>query len=376
MSAGWKILAGLLVLAAAGGGVAYHLKAERSAAIAQSANGQTAKPAPQQNAGPPVEVAEVTVDTVRTEITAVGSLLPNEAVTIQPEISGRISRILFQDVQRVERGAPLVELDKDILQAELAQAQANLSLSKANYDRADTLLKQGTGTVRARDEAVARLRSDEAGVDLAKARLDKATIRAPFSGVLGLRSISLGRYVTPADTIVTLQQIDPLKAEFRVPEVYLTAVRVGQKIEMTADALAGQSFTGEIYAIDPQVDVNGRSLRIRALVPNPDLALSPGLFIRLTIIAETRPDAVLVPESSVTPVGQKRFVYRLVEDKAVLTEVQLGERRPGLVEVLSGLKPKDVVVVAGQLRLRDGIKVDVVGRGAPVAGTGRTAPGS
>lgn len=371
MSAGWKILAGLLVLAAAGGGAAYHLKAERSAAIAQ-----TAKPAPQQNAGPPVEVAEVTVDTVRTEITAVGSLLPNEAVTIQPEISGRISRILFEDVQRVDRGAPLVELDKDILQAELAQAQANLSLSKANYDRADTLLKQGTGTVRARDEAVARLRSDEAGVDLAKARLDKATIRAPFSGVLGLRSISLGRYVTPADTIVTLQQIDPLKAEFRVPEVYLTAVRVGQKIEMTADALAGQSFTGEIYAIDPQVDVNGRSLRIRALVPNPDLALSPGLFIRLTIIAETRPDAVLVPESSVTPVGQKRFVYRLVEDKAVLTEVQLGERRPGLVEVLSGLKPKDVVVVAGQLRLRDGIKVDVVGRGAPVAGTGRTAPGS
>ncbi|MFN3461327.1 MAG: efflux RND transporter periplasmic adaptor subunit [Oceanibaculum sp.] len=367
MSAGWKILAGLLILAAAGGGVAYHLQNERSAAIAQ-----TATTAPAQGSAPPVEVAEVTVDTVRSEITAIGSLLPNEAVTIQPEISGRISRILFEDVQQVERGAPLVELDSEILRAELAQAQANLSLSRANFERADTLLKQGTGTVRARDEAVARLRSDEAGLDLAKARLEKTTIRAPFSGVLGLRSISLGRYITPADTIVTLQQIDPLKAEFRLPEIYLTAIRVGQKIEMTADALSGERFSGEIYAIDPQIDVNGRSLRIRALVPNPERSLFPGLFVRLTIIADTRMNAVLVPESAITPVGQKRYVYRLVSGKVALTEVELGARRPGMVEVLSGLSPKDVVVVAGQLRLRDGIAVEVVGELPP----GAAAPGS
>lgn len=367
MSAGWKILAGLVVLAAAGGGVAYHLKNEGSAAVAQTEN-----KASQQNAGPAVEVAEVTIDTVRSEITAVGSLLPNEAVSIQPEIAGRISRILFEDVQQVERGAPLVELDKEILQAELAQAQSNLSLSRANFDRADTLLKQGTGTARARDEAWARLRSDEAGLDLAKARLEKTTIRAPFSGVLGLRSVSLGRYVTPADIIVTLQQIDPLKAEFRVPEIYLTSIRVGQKVEMTADALSDQTFTGEIYAIDPQIDVNGRSLRIRALVPNPEFSLFPGLFIRLTIIADTRLNAVLVPESAITPVGQERYVYRLVGDKVALTKVELGARRPGMVEVLSGLNPKDVVVVAGQLRLRDGVAVDVVGRDAPAV----TAPGS
>lgn len=367
MSAGWKILAGLLVIAAAGSGAVYHLKDEDSAAVAQ-----TGDKAPQQNAGPAVEVAEVVVDTVRSEITAIGSLLPNEAVAIQPEIAGRISRILFEDVQQVERGAPLIELDKEILQAELAQAQSNLSLSRANFDRADTLLKQGTGTARARDEAVARLRSDEAGLDLAKARLEKTTIRAPFSGVLGLRSISLGRYVTPADIIVTLQQIDPLKAEFRVPEIYLTSIRVGQKIEMTADALSGQTFTGEIYAIDPQVDVNGRSLRIRALVPNPDISLFPGLFIRLTIIADTRQNAVLVPESAITSDGQERYVYRLVGGKVALTRVELGARRPGMVEVLNGLNPEDVVVVAGQLRLRDGIAVDVVGHGAPLV----TAPGS
>jgi membrane fusion protein (multidrug efflux system) len=137
MSAGWKILAGLVILAAAGGGAAYYLKDKDSAAVAQ-----TETTASQQNAGPAVEVAEVTIDTVRSEITAIGSLLPNEAVSIQPEIAGRISRILFEDVQRVERGAPLVELDKEILQAELAQAQSNLSLSRANFDRADTLLKR------------------------------------------------------------------------------------------------------------------------------------------------------------------------------------------------------------------------------------------
>ncbi|KZD12586.1 efflux RND transporter periplasmic adaptor subunit [Oceanibaculum pacificum] len=350
----------MAAVGAIGVGAVIYLEGTNRPAVAQSA------PQPQASAAPPVEVAKVTIDTVRREINAVGSLLPNESVILQPEISGRISRILFEDVQKVERGAALVELDKEILQAELAQAEANLALARANFDRADTLLKQGTGTARTRDEALARLRSDQAGQELAKARLDKTTIRAPFAGVLGLRNLSVGRYVTPADTIVALQQIDPLKAEFRVPEVYLTSVNVGQKIEMTADALAGRDFVGEIYAIDPQIDIDGRSLRIRALVPNKDGALSPGLFIRLTIIASVRENAVLVPESAITPIGQERYVYKLQDDKAVLTKVNLGSRRPGMVEVLKGLSPEDVVIIAGQTRLRDGIKVEVV---ATVPGT-------
>ncbi|MBU2091256.1 MAG: efflux RND transporter periplasmic adaptor subunit [Alphaproteobacteria bacterium] len=354
MGRGWKLSLGLAVIIAIGAGVIIYLDGSQQPAVAQST--QTPAVAP-----PPVEAAKVTLDAVRTEIGAVGSLLPNEQVVIQPEIAGRISRILFEDVQQVERGAPLVELDKEILQAELAQAEANLALAKANFDRADTLLKQGTGTVRTRDEALARLRSDQAGQELAKARLAKTTIRAPFDGVLGLRMLSLGRYITPADSIVTLQQIDPLKAEFRVPEIYLSSVSVGQKVEMTADALAGRNFVGEIYAIDPQVDINGRSLRIRALVPNKDKALSPGLFVRLTIISNTRENAVLVPESAITSVGRERFVYRLDGTKAVLTKVELGSRRPGMVEVLKGLGPDDIVVTAGQMRLRNGMTVEIVG---------------
>ena len=312
-----------------------------------------------------VEAKRVEVDTVLEEIRAVGTLRPEESVVVSPEIAGRIARIRFKESDTVEAGDVLVELDATILRAELAKTQADLTLARANHQRATTLARQGTGTLRARDEAIAALQAAQASHALAEARLEKTSIAAPLSGVVGLRSVSVGAYVTPGDRIVELADIDPIKVDFRVPELVLSSLRPGQRIRVTVDAFPGKTFEGEIYAIDPLVDVNGRAVRLRARIPNPDRLLSPGLFARVQVVIDRRNDAVLVPESAVFPDGEKTFVYRVIANRAVRTEVRLGQRLPGRVEVLAGLDPESVVVTAGHQQLRTDSRVDVV---KPVAG--------
>lgn len=324
-----------------------------------------------------VEAAEVTVDTVVDSIHAVGTLRPNEAVVVSPEIAGRIDRIGFSEGDRVTQGDVLVELDSEILRAELAKAESDLTLAEANRERAMTLAKQGTGTLRARDEAVAAFRVAQANRELARARLGKATIDAPFSGVLGFRTVSVGAYVTPGDTLVELADIDPIKVDFRVPELVLSEIRRGQTIRVLVDAVPGTTFDGTVYAIDPVVDENGRAIRMRAEVPNPDGTLFPGLFARVQILAAQRENAVLVPESSVFARGGGQYVYRVIDGRAVLTQVELGQRRPGEVEITQGLAAGDVVITAGHEKARDKGKVDVLAiEGSSRGSTGGSSGGS
>ncbi|HYD98559.1 MAG TPA: efflux RND transporter periplasmic adaptor subunit [Alphaproteobacteria bacterium] len=313
----------------------------------------------------PVEVAPVKRMAVTEELSAVGTLLANESVTLQPEISGRIARILFEEGTRVEAGAPLVRLDDTMLRAELLQAQARLNLSEANFSRADALARSGSGTARTRDEAVTGRETARADVALAQARLEKTVINAPFAGIVGLRTVSVGDYVTPQDTLVNLESIDPLKVDFRAPEIYLSRLRRDQPIAVTVDAYPGQVFTGQIYAIDPLVDAEGRAVRLRARIPNPAEALRPGLFARVTVTTESRENALVIPEAAVFAQGQDKFVYRVAEGKAALVKVVLGQRRAGDVEVVEGLAEGESVVLAGHARLRDGAAVDVV---APAGG--------
>lgn len=324
-------------------------------------------PAPQANAATPreargvaVEAQRVSVETVTEDIRAVGTLRPNEAVVVAAEIAGRIDRIRFREGQEVSAGDVLVELDASILRAELAKARSDLALARANNERAMTLARQGTGTLRARDEAQAAFLAAQANLALAEARLQKATLIAPLSGTVGLRAVSVGAYVTPGERIVELSDTDPLKVDFRVPELQVANLKPGQTIMISADAIPGTSFEGSIYAIDPVLDVNGRAIRLRARVPNPDGRLSPGLFVRIQIIVDRRPGAVLVPESAVFAAGGKTYVYRIVEGRAQRTEVALGQRRPGIVEIRSGLSPEDMVITAGHQRLRNGAVVEVI----------------
>jgi membrane fusion protein (multidrug efflux system) len=306
-----------------------------------------------------VEAARVTLDTVVEDIRAVGTLRPNEAVTVAPEIAGRIERIAFREGQTVNAGDALVELDASILRAERAKARSDLTLARANHDRAITLASQGMGTVRARDEALGAFQAAEANFALAEARLQKATLRAPLSGVVGLRTISVGAYVAPGERIVELADIDPIKLDFRVPELALSNVRRGQRVRITVDALPDKEFEGDIYAIDPIVDVSGRAIRLRARIPNPNGELSPGLFARVVLVVERRENALLVPESAIFAKGDQQLVYRVVDGRAVQTVVMLGKRRPGQVEIRSGLGRDALVVTAGHQQIREGARLKI-----------------
>lgn len=307
-----------------------------------------------------VEAAPVVIGTVLENIRAVGTLQPNEAVVVSPEIAGRIARLPFAEGDKVAAGAVLVELDSDILKAELDKAQADLTLAGANRKRAMTLANQGTGTLRARDEAVAAFQSAQANFALAQARLEKATITAPLSGMIGMRSVSVGAYISPGDRVVELADIDPIKVDFRVPELVLSSLKTGQEIKVTVDALPGETFHGEVYVIDPIVDANGRAVKLRARIPNPDGRLMPGLFARVQIVVDRRDDSVLIPESAVFAEGKKHYVYRVVGGRVVQTEIEMGQRRPGQVEIRSGLAADAVVVTAGQQQIKNGSRVEIV----------------
>jgi membrane fusion protein (multidrug efflux system) len=183
---------------------------------------------------------------------------------------------------------------------------------------------------------------------------------APFSGIVGLRHVSVGEYITAGQALVNLEAIDPVKADFRVPEKFLPAIRVGQTIRIKIDAFPDASFEGKVYAIDPKLDVSGRSLLVRALVPNNDQRLRPGLFARVTVLLQLKEDALSVPEQAIVPQGDSQFVYKIVDGKVKLTKVVIGTRREGRVEIVEGLAVGDEVVTAGQLKIRDGSAVSVV----------------
>ncbi len=180
-----------------------------------------------------------------------------------------------------------------------------------------------------------------------------------LDGVVGLRSVGVGDYVSVGKTLITLTNIDPIKVDFRVPEVYLARVKVGQPIQVRVDAVPDRDFAGTIFAIDPVVDVNGRAIRLRAAIPNADLVLKPGLFARISITVDQRENAIVVPEMAVVPDGVGKMVYIVENGKAKRVPVELGKRLPGKVEIVKGLTPQMQLVTAGQIRLRDGIAVAI-----------------
>jgi membrane fusion protein (multidrug efflux system) len=324
-------------------------------------------------AGAPVAVEAVKVVTAQLPqtITAVGSLRSDESVTLRPESAGRINAITFQEGQRVAKGAPLVRLDPAIPQAEVQQAKANLTLAKQKFDRAVDLAQRNFISGQARDEAENNLKVAEASLQLAEAKLAKTDIRAPFSGVIGLRIVSVGDYVKEGADLVNLEAIDPLKVDFRVPETYLRQVQVGQAVEVTLDALPGKAYDGKIVALNPLIDAAGRSIVIRAQVRNQDTALRPGMFARVKLITRAERDALVVPEEALVPQGTEQYVFRVADGKVARIRVETGQRRDGKVEIVNGVTRDDVVVTAGQLKLRDGVTVRVAGAaGAPKAAAG------
>ncbi|MBC8050348.1 MAG: efflux RND transporter periplasmic adaptor subunit [Chitinophagales bacterium] len=360
-------IAAVLIIAAAGG--YYALKGNPFTEAAKGTAERPAEGGERRGSGAgnrqgapraaPVEVALARKGTSTDDLWSVGSLRSDESVQVSSEVTGRIADISFREGEQVKTGAVLIKLDDALANAEVADTKARVDLAQSNFDRAQSLSKSGSGTEKAFDEATSALATAKATLQLAETRLSKLSITAPFDGRVGLRDISVGAYATPGAAIVNLEKIDVLKLDFRLPETVLTQVSNGQMVELTVDAFPGRIFTGEVYAIDPQVDVNGRSLRIRARISNADLALRPGLFVRVIIKGLQEREVVRVPESAVVPAGNDKIVYSIVGGKAKENKVTLGRRRAGEVEILSGVEDGIQVITAGQTRLRDGAPVDV-----------------
>jgi membrane fusion protein, multidrug efflux system len=307
-----------------------------------------------------VEVADARATRTSTDIRAIGSLQSDETVQLAPEIAGRVSEIDFVEGTKVKAGDILVRLDDALVRAEVTDAEARLNLAQANNERARQLSRTGNVTERSRDEAVTNFETAQAALELAKTRLDKHVLRAPFDGIVGVRKVSIGAFVAVGTPVVNVEKIDGLKVDFKVPEVYLTSIKVGQVIDVTVDAIPGRIFKGEIYAIDPQVDVNGRALQVRARIDNTDMVLRPGLFARILIKGAVERDVVVIPESAILPRAGNNFVFRVSDGRAKEVGVKLGDRSNAKVEIISGLEPGDIVVTAGQHKLRDGAAVEVV----------------
>ena len=310
----------------------------------------------------PVKAAAARIAPAVDQVGAVGTLRADEAVTIRPEIAGRIAEIRFNEGQSIARGALLVKLDQAELAAVLASSSAQAQLDKQRLERSEDLFKKNFISQQALDESrssyarsVAKQKEDEA-------RLAKTEMRASFPGVAGLRQVSEGQYVAAGTDIARLEKIDQLKLDFRIPESFIGKLKAGQPVKVLVDAYADKVFPGSVYAIEPGVDDQTRTILLRARVANPELRLRPGMFARVQVQLGMREKAIWIPEAAIVPKGQDTTVFRVLAGpdgggKVEVVRVQTGARKVGEVEIVKGLAEGDLVVTEGTQKIGPGSAV-------------------
>ncbi len=353
-----KLLIGLAVLVVAGG-VAYALMKRPGDAGADTA---AAKPAASSRGGGALALQGIRLEprAFSETIVANGTLRADESIELQTEVNGKIVSLNFDEGQRVSAGDVLVKIQDAPLQASLRRAHARRELAEFRRARLANLVKDGGVSQQDYDEAAGEVDVLDAEVALIEAEIAKTVIKAPFDGVVGLRFVSVGAYVNPATRIATLQRVSDLKIDFSVPERYARYLRPGSPLTFTV-AGSSDAFHAEVYAIDPRIDVNTRTVLLRARATNAGKgdALLPGLFARVEFTVNQDLDALLVPAIAVTYGLDERFVFVAREGKAERVSVQLGARTDTHVQIASGLTPGDVVLVTGIQQLRPGLPVKV-----------------
>jgi len=376
----------LAVLALAGAlGVAWWVQRPPVAASAKS----TGAAQPGAAGGAParaavvVEAAPVRRQAVADDVEAVGSLRSRQGTVVRAEVSGRVVQIGFRDGQKVARGQLLVQLDDRLQQAQLQQAQAELSIAQANHRRNTELVAQGFISQRGLDESAAAVKVALAKAELARATAARMRVLAPFDGVAGLRNISVGDYLKDGADIVNLEDMNAMYVDFRLPERWQARVRPGQSARVQVEALPERAFAAVVQAVDPQIDANGRSLNVRGCIDNRRLQLRPGMFARVAARLGEDRAALMIPEQAVVSQGGRQSVYRLVKAegpegapawRGERVDVQTGVRLAGWVEIVQGLAEGERVVTAGQQRIQgDGALLRVAD--AP-AGETPQAPGA
>jgi membrane fusion protein (multidrug efflux system) len=304
----------------------------------------------------PVITAEAQLRQLRAGLQAIGTAVANESVEISSKTTNIVTAIRFTDGQAVEAGQVLVELDRQSAEADLAEATAAYEESLSQWNRARELLATQALSRSQFEQIEATMKSNLARVDAARARLADTYIRAPFTGRVGLRRVSLGALVTPGTPITTLDDVGTIKVDFSVPEQHLGSLERGQKVLARTTAYPGRDFTGTVASIDSRVDPATRSVVVRATVPNRDGALKPGMFLTVELLQEERP-ALVIPEEALVPEQARQFVFVAKGGVVSKREVTLGRREPGLVEITNGLSAGERVVIEGTLKLRDGTPV-------------------
>src|SRR5437762_11118344 len=307
--------------------------------------------------GLPVEVVVARTDTVRDEIGATGQIEAVQSIDLRPEVDGRIVAIVIREGQEVDQGTPLFKVDDAQLKAQGAQLEAQRDLALQALARAKELAQQNASSAADLEKAEAEARSAQAQYDLQRIRLDRTTVRAPFAGVVGQRYVSVGDYVTTSTKLASLHTVNPQRAAFQVPERFARQLRPGQHVSFRVAAIAGRYFTGEVDFVDPVVQLPGRTILVKARVPNPAHLLQPGMFIEARLVTAVRPQAVVVPEDAVVPAEGSSFGWVVADGKADRRQVTLGVRTPGVVEVMDGVKSGEQVVTGG---------LELLAPGAPV----------
>jgi membrane fusion protein (multidrug efflux system) len=325
-----------------------------AAPVATAHAQQSEEEKPQSVIVAPVRIAEV-VD----RIEALGTTRANETVRVTTTVTGKIREINFDDGQEVAAGDVLVVLETAEEEAQLKAAEAVLAERRLAFARARQLESQQFATTAQLEERRASVQQSEAEIEEIKARIADRVIRAPFGGLVGLRNISLGALVAPGDLITTLDDLSLIKLDFSVPATYLQVLRPGLKVVARTSALPGEPFSGEVNSVGTQVDPVSRSVVVRAVLPNPERMLRPGLLMTVELFKNPR-QALVIPEAALIPRGRDNAVLVVDSGKAVRREVEIGVRRPGEVEILSGLNEGEHVITHGTLTVRPGESVTIM----------------
>ncbi|EHK0034896.1 multidrug efflux RND transporter periplasmic adaptor subunit VmeC [Vibrio parahaemolyticus] len=312
----------------------------------------------------PVTVTEVkAVDWVPV-IEAIGFIEPNQGVTVANETSGVIDKIAFESGTQVEAGQPLVLLDSEVEKANLKSSQAKLPAAEAKYKRYQGLFKKGSISKEAYDEAGANYYSLKADIESLKATIDRREIKAPFAGVVGIRNVYLGQYIQAGSDIVRLEDSSVMRLRFTVPQTDISRIKLDQEVDIFVDAYPDQPFKGSISAIEPAVNVQSGLIQVQADIPNSDGKLRSGMFARANIIMPKLANQVTLPQTAITFTLYGDNVYIVTEEdgeKRVKQHVvKVGERTKDIAHILEGVKPGDVVVTSGQVRLSNHAKVSIV----------------
>jgi membrane fusion protein (multidrug efflux system) len=369
----------LIVLAfALGGGAVWYFTKEPAGGAGASVAGAGARP-PDAAGGfgaagrpqvqlPLVTVARVSRDSIFDAVEALGTTQANESVTLTAKVTDTVRRVNFEDGQYVEAGDVLIELTNQEEEAALAEARANLEDVESQLRRLEDLSSRGLTAASELDVARSRAAANRARLNSVVARLSDRLILAPFSGLLGFRQVSPGTLLSPNTPITSIDDISVIKLDFTVPETFLGTMTPGAKIVAKSVSFPGREFEGSVRTVGSRVDPVTRAITVRALIENTDRALRPGMLLTVEVVTAER-SALVVPEGAVFQVQNRAYVYRADGDTARQQQIEIGARRFGIVEVLSGLEEGDLIVVEGIIKLREGAKMRYEGVEAAISET-------